>query len=166
MDYKQMLQQMLDFKRSAFDKSFSAMVIWQNQVERVARSFQEQAAWLPGESQAVVDEWVDAYKKGRDEFRKTIAKNGHLAMMVGYYAYHHIRELKNTDPCVADSLTPREKECLLWIARGERNEQIAHRLNVTRPTIDFHLTNARKKLNARTRAQAIAIAVKRGLINP
>lgn len=72
MDYKQMLQQMLDFNRSAFDKSFSAMVIWQNQVERVARSFQEQAAWLPGESQAVVDEWVDAYKKGRDEFRKTI----------------------------------------------------------------------------------------------
>lgn len=72
MDYKQMLQQMIDFNRSAFDKSFSAMVIWQNQLERAARTFQEQAAWLPGETQAVVDEWADAYKKGRDEFRKTI----------------------------------------------------------------------------------------------
>lgn len=101
-----------------------------------------------------------------DDFRKLLLTHGNTALMVCYYAYDFIRNLKNSAPIEADSLTPREKECLLWISRGERNDQIAHRLNVTRATIDFHLGNVRRKLNARTRAQAVAVAIQGGLIKP
>jgi hypothetical protein len=72
MDYKQMIGQTLDFNRTIFDNGFNAVVIWQDQVERSLRALREQAAWLPSEGQAVVDEWVGALKKGRDDFRKAV----------------------------------------------------------------------------------------------
>ncbi len=72
MDQRQMFKQMIDFNRSVFDKSYSALVIWQDQMERASHALQEQAAWLPGESQAMAEEWIGAFKKGRDEFRKTV----------------------------------------------------------------------------------------------
>ena len=72
MDHKLMTKQIIDFNRSAFDNTFNAMVIWQDQLERAARALREQAAWIPSEGQAVVEEWVDACKKGRNEFRKTV----------------------------------------------------------------------------------------------
>lgn len=72
MDQKQIFKQMIDFNRNLFDRSYSAMVIWQDQVERAARALQEQASWIPNETQVIVDEWVDAYKKGRDDFRRAV----------------------------------------------------------------------------------------------
>jgi hypothetical protein len=72
MKQKQVFKQMIDFNRNLFDRSFSAMVIWQDQVERATRAMREQANWVPNEAQVIMDEWVDAYKKGRDEFRKNV----------------------------------------------------------------------------------------------
>jgi len=63
-------------------------------------------------------------------------------------------------------LTRRESECLEGLARGLTNAGIATRLRVALPTVAMHLANARKKLGAQTREQAIAQAVKRGLIDP
>lgn len=100
------------------------------------------------------------------EFRKLMAAHGAAAILMSVHAYNHIRELKNLDSHSDGVLTPRERECLLWIAKGERNDSIAHRLKVARATVDFHISNARRKLNTRTREQAIAIAVKQGLITP
>lgn len=64
------------------------------------------------------------------------------------------------------ALTPRETECLQWLARGLNNAGIAARMHVTLPTVALHLINARKKLGAQTREQAVAQAVKLGLIEP
>ena len=63
-------------------------------------------------------------------------------------------------------LTPREADCLLWLARGMRLAGIAYRLGVSLPTIEFHLHNARRKLGARTREEAIAKALLGGQIRP
>jgi DNA-binding CsgD family transcriptional regulator len=46
------------------------------------------------------------------------------------------------------------------------NAGIAACMQVTLPTVALHLINARKKLGAQTREQAVAQAVKRGLIEP
>jgi DNA-binding response OmpR family regulator len=64
------------------------------------------------------------------------------------------------------SLTAREEECLVWLARGLRLELIAHKLQIKPVTVDLHLTNARKKLSATTRSQAMSIAIQMGLIKP
>ena len=66
----------------------------------------------------------------------------------------------------AGPLTRRETECLQWLARGLTNAGIAARMQVTLPTVALHLVNARKKLGAQTREQAIAQAIKHGLIEP
>lgn len=63
-------------------------------------------------------------------------------------------------------LSPRERECLLLLSKGLRNDMIAHRLNVSVPTVELHLANARRKLGAATREQAIATAVLLGLLDP
>ncbi|CAA7622180.1 putative Glycerol metabolism activator [Magnetospirillum sp. LM-5] len=62
-------------------------------------------------------------------------------------------------------LSPRERESLLLLSQGLRNDMIAHRLNVSVPTVELHLANARRKLGAATREQAIATAVLLGLLD-
>ena len=64
------------------------------------------------------------------------------------------------------SLTTRERECLSLLARGMRNDRIAEELDVSMVTVEFHLANARRKLNSATREQALAIAVQMGLVTP
>lgn len=63
-------------------------------------------------------------------------------------------------------LSPREREVLLWLGRGDRTDQIAHRLGLKPVTVSMHLRGSRQKLGARTREQALAIAVARGWITP
>lgn len=75
MDNKLMIKQIVDFNQSAFDNTFNAMVIWQDQAERGWHALREQAAWAPGEGQALVDEWADACKKGRSELKETVTQS-------------------------------------------------------------------------------------------
>ena len=56
-------------------------------------------------------------------------------------------------------LTTRERECLIWLASGLRYDRIAERLGISLATVELHVANARRKLGARTREQAVAIAV-------
>jgi len=61
-------------------------------------------------------------------------------------------------------LTPRERDCLAFIADGKRDKEIAALLGIREVTVKFHIDNARKKLNADNRAQAVARLVNRGVI--
>lgn len=62
------------------------------------------------------------------------------------------------------SLTRREVECLSWAAEGKTAWEMAQILCVAEATAIFHLENAKKKLNARTLPQAVAIAITHGLM--
>lgn len=64
------------------------------------------------------------------------------------------------------SLTRREVQCLEGLARGLDNAGISRELNISLPTVALHLINARRKLGATTREQAVARAVELGLIRP
>ena len=61
-------------------------------------------------------------------------------------------------------LTERECEALALLADGHRNDRIAHRMSISVSTVEMHLANARRKLCARTREQALVEAIRRGLI--
>lgn len=65
-----------------------------------------------------------------------------------------------------DVLSPREQETLTWLASGLRTAQIAHRMGIREVTVGLHLQGARRKLGARTREQAMAIALRDGHIAP
>lgn len=72
MDQKQMFKQMIDFNKTAFDNAFNSMAMLQDQAERMTGMVLEQATWLPKEGKKVIDEWVKAYKKGRENFKSSM----------------------------------------------------------------------------------------------
>tara|TARA_R110000782_G_scaffold117364_4_gene207801 strand:- start:123642 stop:124391 length:750 start_codon:yes stop_codon:yes gene_type:complete len=59
----------------------------------------------------------------------------------------------------ARPLSERERDCMSFVAAGLRNSRIAERMGVSEVTVELHLRSARKKLRARTTAQAIARAM-------
>jgi len=61
-------------------------------------------------------------------------------------------------------LTTRELEVLALVAEGLRNAEIAERLIVTRKTVDHHVSAILRKLDAPTRGQAAAAALRLGLL--
>jgi hypothetical protein len=75
MDNKQMLKQMVQFNKTAFDNGFSAMKIAQEQGEKMLTAFLEQASWLPEEGIKAVNDWVSANKKGCDDFKAAMDDN-------------------------------------------------------------------------------------------
>ncbi len=63
-----------------------------------------------------------------------------------------------------EDLSPREVEVLRRVAGGNRNRDIADLLFISEETVKVHIKHIMEKLGARDRTQAIAIAVRRGII--
>ena len=63
-----------------------------------------------------------------------------------------------------DNLTVREVEVLQQVSGGNRNRDIAEILHISEETVKVHVKHIMEKLGARDRTQAIAIAVRRGII--
>jgi len=61
-------------------------------------------------------------------------------------------------------LTGREVEVLRKVAEGNRNKDIANLLFISEETVKVHIKHIMDKLGAKDRTQAIAIAVRRGII--
>jgi DNA-binding NarL/FixJ family response regulator len=63
------------------------------------------------------------------------------------------------------SLTKREREVLRLLADGMRNNQVAEQLSISPLTVRSHVKNAMDKLEADTRTQAVARALRESLIS-
>lgn len=74
------------------------------------------------------------------------------------------RILKHT-PKFLTELTRKEIEVLKWIKEGKSSWEISTILNCSKRTADFHFENIKRKLNAVTRAQAVAIGLHFGIID-
>jgi DNA-binding NarL/FixJ family response regulator len=64
-----------------------------------------------------------------------------------------------------DGLTPREVDVLRLVAKGNANKGIAALLSLTEETVKSHIRNILSKLQANDRTHAVAIGVKRGIID-
>jgi DNA-binding NarL/FixJ family response regulator len=63
-----------------------------------------------------------------------------------------------------EALTPRELEVLQEVAGGNRNRDIAGRLFITEETVKVHIKHIMEKLGAKDRTAAVAIGLRRGII--
>ena len=63
-----------------------------------------------------------------------------------------------------DSLTGREVEVLREVGDGNRNRDIAEKLFISEETVKVHIKHIMEKLGATDRTQAVAIGVRRGII--
>jgi hypothetical protein len=75
MDQAKVAKKMINFYKTTFDSSFNALTILQEQAEKMVKVSLEQAPWFPPEGKGAVDEWVKAYKKGRDDFKSAVDEN-------------------------------------------------------------------------------------------
>ncbi|MCK1384563.1 helix-turn-helix transcriptional regulator [Bradyrhizobium sp. 21] len=62
------------------------------------------------------------------------------------------------------SLTSQELECMRWCKEGKTNWEIGEILAISEKTVEFHLTNAMRKLGAANRISAVVQGIKEGLI--
>lgn len=65
----------------------------------------------------------------------------------------------------ADELSTREIEVLHYLVRGDGNRAIALALHVSENTIKTHISHIFAKLDCQSRAEAVAIALQRGLVS-
>lgn len=64
----------------------------------------------------------------------------------------------------SDDLTPREIDVLRLIASGNANKEIADQLSIGEASVKSHVANILSKLDAKDRAHAVTIGLKRGII--
>jgi DNA-binding CsgD family transcriptional regulator len=103
----------------------------------------------------------------RSELRAALKEHGHELRLAAFCIHEHADRLSQTEsePNFG-RLSPRERECLLWLSRGLRTAAIADRLNIAPVTVDLHFKGARRKLKAATREEALAKAIVNGLLQP
>lgn len=88
---------------------------------------------------------------------------GLATKILSEFAISHLRDRVSADP---DRLTARETEILVAVSGGATNKEIAASLSISTNTVNFHMKNILSKLRLRNRAQAVAYAVRSGLVDP
>ena len=80
------------------------------------------------------------------------------------HVFNRLAEIRNVDTRAADMLTDREIDCLNWTAAGKTSVEIAEILGLSEHTVNHYLNRAAKKLDTVNRTQAVAKALRIGLI--
>jgi DNA-binding CsgD family transcriptional regulator len=88
--------------------------------------------------------------------------------LLSIHFYQRVRDAVRSKgfPVAPAGLTNREIACLRLVAKGCSDRQIGQQLAISTTTAHGHFENAKKKLNASTRAEAIAIAVSLAIVRP
>ena len=69
------------------------------------------------------------------------------------------------DRLAEPEITPREREILTLVTRGNANKEIAATLGISEDTVKQHVSRILVKLKVNDRAQATAEAIRRGLVS-
>jgi DNA-binding CsgD family transcriptional regulator len=137
---------------------------------------------LAPESRPGIDmRWSDLLNTGLATARIVLLRPDHVRVAVRYGAFSNVmagvhvaaflaepgqdgRALKPARARRAGQLTRREQESLRLVAMGMTTTAAAEQLGISPETVRTHVRNAMNKLGARTRAQAIAVAMRDGEI--
>lgn len=84
--------------------------------------------------------------------------------LVTMYAFNRFAILRSREQPKPTVLSAREREVMSWVAAGKTAWDTSVILSISEDTVNKTVTAAMHKLNAHTRAQAVAEAIKRGLI--
>jgi NarL family two-component system response regulator YdfI len=77
-----------------------------------------------------------------------------------------VARLSTPRPVPSGSLSEREQEVLALLAQGASNKEISLRLQITERTVKAHVTSIFNKLGVNSRAEAVAVALRQGLLPP
>jgi len=103
-------------------------------------------------------------------FETTGYKIGHEYLVIVAYILPHLHEaivrINKTDQIPKDipGFTLRERETLKWSYEGKTAWEIGVILSISERTVKFHLNNIYQKLNVSNRSQAVAKAIRYGIV--
>ncbi|KYF57311.1 hypothetical protein BE08_21515 [Sorangium cellulosum] len=100
----------------------------------------------------------------RSARRRTRRALPHVHLLAGYVHEALRRVLVTEGARMSRPLSPRERECLLWVAEGKTSWEIGVILATSERTVNFHLQNACAKLGVSNRQHAVAKATLLGLL--
>lgn len=75
MQPKQMLKQMIDLNKAAFDNAFNTMTMLQGQMESVISTFVDQSTGMTEEGKKAAKDWAAIYKKGFEDYKRVVDDN-------------------------------------------------------------------------------------------
>lgn len=105
----------------------------------------------------------------RDELIRTVASaiRGEILLQpeISSIIFHVKEELSQSDSYINSGITERELFILQSIARGCTSKEIAINMNISERTVKAHLTNIYAKLKVDSRSEAVATAIKQGIIH-
>jgi DNA-binding CsgD family transcriptional regulator len=108
-------------------------------------------------------------RKATTNVAAVLAEHGDLLRLAGLHFLDLVYSARTEpDPNTPRSplLSERELECLSWAALGRTDTEIGGLIHRAPTTARFHIDNAVRKLGARNRTQAVAIAAQQGMIHP
>lgn len=96
---------------------------------------------------------------------KSVSRNEKYIQSSYIPEYNKVMIQKNDDLEKIKTLTNREKEILILIAKGNSNRSIAEILFISERTVKNHISNIFRKIDVDDRTQAAVLAIKNSLIN-
>lgn len=102
-----------------------------------------------------------AFADSRDAFRLRMKRSRGALSVASFAAYSRIRALRHPQ-APGGPLSARERDVLTGLAEGLHVSGIADRLMISDSAVNLYVANAKKKLGARTREQAVALALTNG----
>lgn len=86
----------------------------------------------------------------------------HAAHLMAVYLHcavlRLVRDRHSVEAEKVELLSPRERECLRWVAIGKTNWEIGQIVDISENTVHYHVERAKRKLNVSTRTQAVVKA--------
>lgn len=152
--------ELLEFFRSFRPSAQAVVISVMENDEQVMRAFELGAAgfvgknsWFGNYAQAVLQ-----VANGGASITPNLARR-----LLQRFDRTNAAESKRRKPDDADRLSAREKEILRMVASGYTSTEVGSRLFISSMTVNTHLRNIYRKLQVRTRAQAVRFASLRGL---
>ncbi|PIF26359.1 LuxR family two component transcriptional regulator [Acidovorax sp. 56] len=152
--------ELLEFFRSFRPSAQAVVISVMENDEQVMRAFELGAAgfvgknsWFGNYAQAVLQ-----VANGGASITPNLARR-----LLQRFDRTNAAESKRRKPDDADRLSAREKEILRMVASGYTSIEVGSRLFISSMTVNTHLRNIYRKLQVRTRAQAVRFASLRGL---
>ncbi len=72
MEPSKMAKQTIEFYKTTFNNTFNALMMLQEQTQRMLKLQLDQTSGIPEEGKKIINEWVKNYKKGCDEFKSAV----------------------------------------------------------------------------------------------
>ena len=98
------------------------------------------------------------------ECETILAQSPNAVALLATFAFVHSFLLEASQTHSIPKLTSRERDCLSWASKGKTDWEISQILGIAEPTVKHHLSHVLRKLGGHSRTQAVATALRFGII--